>query len=112
MDRINFQEQAEEIGIDLENLLSLYNLFVDQTEGDISKMESFISLKNSKDLRSTSHHIKGASLNLEIFSLVDSAKYLEAYSESEDWNQIASEFENFKKCFVILKSHLQKVENE
>lgn len=112
MDKINFQEQADEIGIDLENLLSLYSLFVNQTESDINEMKDFISTKNSKDLRTITHHIKGASLNLEIFSLVESAKSLEAFSENEDWDQISCEFKDFKKYFIELKTHFKKVGNE
>lgn len=106
------QKQAEEIGIDVENLLSLYRLFVEQTEIDIIAMERFISEKDSQAMEASSHHIKGASLNLELYSLVECAKSLHTFAEGEEWEQITLEMENFRGFLNELKSQIQKAENE
>lgn len=112
MNKINLQKQADDIGIELKNLLSLYSLFIEQTEGDIAEMERQISKRDLKSMRASAHHIKGASLNLEIYSLVESAKSLETLSDDKDRDRIAAEFENFKEQFIELKSYILQVEHE
>ena len=45
MDQIDIMKQSEEIGIDVQALLSLYNLLIDQTETDINQLKVLISEK-------------------------------------------------------------------
>jgi HPt (histidine-containing phosphotransfer) domain-containing protein len=112
MDGIDLKKQSEEIGIDVINLLSLYTLFVEQTESDIADMETFILGKDSKSLRDMAHHIKGASLNLELYRIVDFAKTLQELSEHSDWDGIKSVFDNLTIHFHELKKYLENLQNE
>lgn len=112
MDSIDFKKQSEEIGIDIKSLLSLYQLFAEQTGSDVLQLEQFINEKNAKAIRETAHHIKGASLNLELHSMVDIAKSLQLQSDSEDWLTLASLLNDFQDEFKQLQILLKKVENE
>ena len=112
MDGIDLKKQSEEIGIDIKNLLSLYILYVEQTDHDIVKMETLIAEKDSKAIRDMAHHIKGASLNLELVKMVDFTKFLQNLAEQNDWNQITTVFDQVKEYFKELKMHLEKLHNE
>jgi len=112
MKGIDLEKQSEEIGIDIFNLLSLYILYIEQTDGNIIEMESLIEEKNSKALRDMAHHIKGASLNLELNIMVDYAKSLQEMAEQNDWIQISSVYDQFKVYFIELKMYLEKLQHE
>lgn len=112
MDRLYLQKQADDIGIDLSNLLSLYSMFIKQTSSDISDLESNLALKKTKAIQDKAHHIKGASLNLELYTFVDYAKSLQALSKTGEWEKINLVLTDLKLAFNELKSFIQKAVNE
>ena len=112
MDRIDFKKQSDEIGIDIKNLLSLYQLFMDQTENDILELEQYINDHNNKSIGETAHHIKGASLNLELHSMADIAINMQKQSDCKDWDALAALLSSFKEEFNQLQILIHKAENE
>lgn len=112
MDGINLKKQSEEIGIDLGNLLSLYTLYMEQTDSDLKEMESLVVHEDSKALRDMAHHIKGASLNLELSNMVNYAKSLQDLAEQSDWNRINTVHHDLKSYFSDLKKYLEKIQHE
>ncbi|MBI9098768.1 MAG: Hpt domain-containing protein [Spirochaetaceae bacterium] len=112
MDQIDIKKQSEEIGIDVQALLSLYNLFTDQTETDMNQLKVLISEKNAKEVKDIAHHIKGACLNLELLSMVEQAKEMEKLAISEDWETLLSVHSLFSSDLFVLKEMLSRVEHE
>lgn len=109
---IDFKKQAEDIGIDVNSLLSLYSLFLEQTENDIILIESYISQKDSKSIRDVNHHIKGASLNLELYAMVEASQKISGLLDEKSWDEISIEVSQFSNELNELKSILDKVAHE
>jgi HPt (histidine-containing phosphotransfer) domain-containing protein len=104
MDPLNLKEQADEIGIDRETLLSLYYVFIKQTDKDLAALRNLISEKNLSDLREMAHHIKGASLNLEISAMAESARLLfEESGSGGDWGIMEEASRSLDRQFRELK---------
>ncbi|MBN2657344.1 MAG: Hpt domain-containing protein [Spirochaetales bacterium] len=104
MEPLNLAEQAEEIGIDRSSLLSLYYIFINQTDIDLKELRQFIAEENRAAIREKAHHIKGASLNLEIDGMARSARQMVQLCDEGDispvcqelYLQLLTQFQNLK----------------
>ncbi|MBB6480943.1 Hpt domain-containing protein [Spirochaeta isovalerica] len=104
MKLLNLAEQAEDIGIDRSSLLSLYYIFINQTETDLKELKQLIAENNRSAIRDKAHHIKGASLNLEIEDMVESARLMVLNCDEGDispicqelYLQLLTQFQNLK----------------
>ncbi|MDA3809682.1 MAG: Hpt domain-containing protein [Spirochaetaceae bacterium] len=112
MEKINFSQQAEEIGISLKNLIELYRLFVEQTDKDIIELNSFITEEDPDKLRDTAHHIKGACLNLELNKMVEVAVQMQLKVTEKNWENQRLLLLQFTDLLNDLKKILHKVEHE
>lgn len=110
MEKIDLVKQAEEIGIDFATLLSLYSLYIEQTESDIKELDDSITGKDKDRIRTIAHHIKGASLNLELHSLSGIAESIQKMSEADNYNpeSLSDLFSEFSRGFKELKLYIKK----
>jgi|GEM_PF-1618234 len=110
MSKIDLAKQAEEIGISAENLYELYMLFVEQTESDLIDLGKYISSGDFDNINNCAHHIKGACLNLELFSMADFAVDMQDLSKKEDNKQLLNYYSEFSNLFEELKIELVKAD--
>lgn len=103
MDITDLDRQAEEIGIDRNSLLSLYRVYMEETESDLVELSRMISGKRFGDVRAMAHHIKGASVNLEIDDLADAAASLEKLCESPSGQSLADSLDTMNFLFAELR---------
>jgi len=104
MKTLNLAEQADDIGIDRSTLLSLYYIFINQTETDLRELRNFIADNNRTAIREKAHHIKGASLNLEIDEIAESARLMVLQCDEGDispscqelYLKLLTQFQNLK----------------
>ena len=109
---IDFKNQADEIGIDVNTLANLYRLFIEQTEIDIRQLEEAISIKEIRKVKEIGHSIKGSSLNLELIDFSNMAGDIEIFAEDEAWGKLAGILLKFCKSFNDLKSFLNEAVDE
>lgn len=110
MTMLNLKKQAEEIGIQKSKLLSLYQLYASQTETDIQKLEEAIGRENRKGVRQMAHHIKGASLNLELDDLSRcSQEIIDLCDSRSDWGGIQ---EKARSLSIFLRDMNMQLERE
>lgn len=104
MKHLDLDQQAVEIGIDRGTLLSLYYVFIKQTEKDLVSLKELIEKKDKSSLRDLAHHIKGACLNLEINSMAESSRIIiEECIGGENWSLIKEKVSMLEQQFHELK---------
>ncbi|MBN1648409.1 MAG: Hpt domain-containing protein [Spirochaetales bacterium] len=87
---INLKTQAEEIGIDSDTLLKMYELFIDGTGQDLAELKIAVQNGNIMQIENILHHIKGAATALDLGSISSLAASLEGKISSE-YSREASE---------------------
>ncbi len=100
---IDFIGQANEIGIDKDTLISLYRLYISQTEKDLELLTNAVSDKNKQIILSIAHNIKGSSLNLELTEFSNMAHEIETLAKEETWLKIQEIYNLFLTSFKKLK---------
>ncbi len=74
---MNFQELAENLGLEEDEYLELIDLFVEVGTTDLDKLQSAIDDGNAEDAARAAHSLKGASGNLGLMEFSQIAKEIE-----------------------------------
>jgi HPt (histidine-containing phosphotransfer) domain-containing protein len=69
--------QAEEFGMDEEDVRRLYLTFLESTEQDLILLDQAFTEQDAEKLRATAHQIKGAAGNLELEVIAEAARRIE-----------------------------------
>jgi HPt (histidine-containing phosphotransfer) domain-containing protein len=77
MTDMDIATMAEELGLEVEDVLRLIRTFLDSTEQDLVLLGQAFSDKDAEHLRVTAHHIKGAAGNLEFSEIAEAALAIE-----------------------------------
>jgi len=81
---VNTKRQAEMLGLDEEEYLELIDLFLKIGMSDLNDLEFAIKEGKAEEVASAAHSLKGASANLRLSEICDSAGRLEAKGRSHD----------------------------
>jgi HPt (histidine-containing phosphotransfer) domain-containing protein len=68
---------AEELGLEVQDVLRLIRTFLDSTEQDLVLLGQAFSDEDAEQLRAAAHHIKGAAGNLELSEIAEAALAIE-----------------------------------
>lgn len=74
---MNVSELSESLGLDETELLEIIEIFVDANRADISELVAAIEESNGRKVAEAAHSIKGASANLGLAEIHETAKKLE-----------------------------------
>lgn len=112
MKDFDLNSQSEEIGIDKSALLSLYYIYINETEKDMKELFSLVEKRDIGEVRNLAHHIKGASLNLEINTLVEDSRFIETLCDGQaEWRDIHSACRALNEHFDKLKVRIAEAES-
>jgi HPt (histidine-containing phosphotransfer) domain-containing protein len=100
---MNFQELAENLGLEIDEYRELIELFIETGSADYKKIEEALAGGNSDQVMRSAHTIKGAAGNLGLLDVSDTAKNIE---DSASKNQLDS----LGVAVQILKSQFQAIE--
>ncbi len=71
---MDFEKLADEIGIGEDEYIDLVKLFLKTSAEDLKKLEDAIKGEDLEQAAKVAHHIKGASLNLELQNISAAAE--------------------------------------
>jgi HPt (histidine-containing phosphotransfer) domain-containing protein len=74
---MNCKELAENLGIEEEEYIELLELFVETTASNLDRLQSGLVAGDSGAVSEAAHTIKGASANLGLMEIAESAKGIE-----------------------------------
>lgn len=101
------QALADEIGMAPEDLLELYDTFVEEMTEEIFKLKIAYQKGNFVDIKNISHNIKGVCANLKFEAMFVEARALNDKMKAEDFEsdlyghieRMALAFNAFKQAF-------------
>jgi HPt (histidine-containing phosphotransfer) domain-containing protein len=101
---MNFQELAENLGLELDEYRELIELFIDTGSADFRTIQEALAGGNSEQVMRSAHTIKGAAGNLGLVDVSDTAKNIE---DSASKNQLDS----IETAVQILKTQIEAIES-
>jgi len=81
---VNIKEQAGKLDLEEEEYLELIDLFLKVGMSDLHELEFAVKQGKGEKVASAAHSLKGASANLRLTEIYDSARSLEAKGRSLD----------------------------
>jgi histidine phosphotransfer protein HptB len=101
---MNFQELAENLGLEVDEYRELIELFIDTGAADFQTMQEALAGGNSEQVMRSAHTIKGAAGNLGLMDVSDTAKSIEDNASKNQLDGIGTAVE-------ILKTQFEAIEN-
>lgn len=95
---------SEEIGIPPEDLLELYDTFIDEMTDEIFKLKIAYQKGSFIDLKNISHNIKGVTANLKFDEMFVDAKALNDKLKEEHFDDLYVHIENMSAAFNGFKA--------
>ena len=74
---MELEKLAERLGLDVEDIQELFELYVETTTSDIAELKGAIEAKDAQLVHAKAHSIKGASGNLGIDEMYNQAKEID-----------------------------------
>ena len=71
---LNVENYAKKMGVTIEDILSLYLIFLDEMKVDLENLKKAYSNKNYETIASILHNVKGVFLNMEIYDFGNHTK--------------------------------------
>ena len=100
---MNFQELADNLGLEVDEYLELIELFIDTGAADFQKIQEALTTSDSDQVMRSAHTIKGAAGNLGLMDVSETAKIIE---ESANKHQL----DNLGPTVEVLKSQFEAIE--
>lgn len=95
---------AKEMGMVPEDLLELFDTFIDEMTDDIFKLKIAYQKGNFIDLKNISHNIKGVSANLKFDEMFVEARDLNDKLKAETFDDLYKHIEAMTKAFNSFKA--------
>ena len=74
---MDVKELADNLGLEEDEYLELFELFLETTESNLEKLRTGIDTGNTQEVVASSHSIKGSSANLGLEKISEVAKAVE-----------------------------------
>ena len=105
---MELEKLAERLGLDVEDIRELLELYVETTTSDLAELKEAIEAKDTQLVHAKAHSIKGASGNLGLDEMYNPAKEIDDLARvnsldglenmvqalQEKFNSLVEEFEN------------------
>jgi histidine phosphotransfer protein HptB len=101
---MNFQELAENLGLEVDEYRELIELFIDTGSADYKKIEEALAGGNSDQVMRSAHTIKGAAGNLGLMDVSDTAKTIEDSASKNQLGGIGSAVQILKTQFEAIEA--------
>jgi HPt (histidine-containing phosphotransfer) domain-containing protein len=100
---MNFQELAENLGLEVDEYRELIELFIDTGSADFMKIQEALAGGNADQIMRSAHTIKGAAGNLGLMDVSATAKTIED-------NASDNRLDDLGQVVQILKSQIEAIE--
>jgi HPt (histidine-containing phosphotransfer) domain-containing protein len=100
---MNFQELAENLGLEVDEYRELIELFIDTGSADFMKIQEALAGGNADQIMRSAHTIKGAAGNLGLMDVSATAKTIED-------NASDNRLDDLGQTVQILKSQIKAIE--
>jgi HPt (histidine-containing phosphotransfer) domain-containing protein len=100
---MNFQELAENLGLEVDEYRELIELFIDTGSVDFMKIQEALAGGNADQIMRSAHTIKGAAGNLGLMDVSATAKTIEDNASDNRLDDLA-------QVVQILKSQIEAIE--
>jgi HPt (histidine-containing phosphotransfer) domain-containing protein len=97
---MNINELAENLGLEPDEYLEILELLADSGKADIASLEEAIAANDAEGVVRAAHSLKGASANLGLTELSETAKDMEFKAREQDFNGIAEKMRVLKAKFA------------
>ena len=101
---MNFQELADNLGLEVDEYRELIELFIDTGSADFKKIQDGLTGNDSDMVMRSAHTIKGAAGNLGLMDVSETARIIE---EKATENQLDS----LGEAMQTLKAQFEAIEN-
>ena len=105
---MDIRDLAENLGLEEAEYLELFELFIETGMSDLEKLQSAISVGDSKEARSAAHSLKGAAGNMGLMEIYDLAKEIEEKAIDDQLQTISEASNELKKKLGSLAEIQQK----
>lgn len=106
---VDLNKLAEEFDVETAKELAL--AFLEDTEPAIKKIDDAIAKKNSEEVRSQSHLLKGCCRIVNADALQKAASELELNAKEANWNNILVNFNTVKPLYKEVKEAVLEYTN-
>ncbi len=103
---MNFKKMASNIGLDVEEFTELAELFVTISLSDLKKLERGFDVKNTDQVASAAHSIKGAAGNLGFMEISSKAAQIESDARQGSMYGIEDRVKNIRKGLDAIDAEL------
>jgi len=100
---MNFQELAENLGLEVDEYRELIELFIDTGSADFQKIQEALAGRNTDQIMRSAHTIKGAAGNLGLMDVSATAKTIED-------NASGDRIDDLGQVVQLLKSQIEAIE--
>ncbi len=99
---MNFQELAENLGLEIDEYRELIELFIETGSADFQKILDGMAGGDAEQVMRSAHTIKGASGNLGLMDVSETAKIIEE-------NATDNKLDGLDETVAILKSQFEAI---
>jgi CheY-like chemotaxis protein len=108
---VDWERAFETVGGDHQLLCDLIKVFLKDRDSMVANIEKAISAKNDKELRLSSHSIKGALTHLGARESAILATQLEEMATLREWDNVEPVFEEFTQSLKPLSAEMTRFVN-
>jgi histidine phosphotransfer protein HptB len=101
---MNFQELAENLGLEVDEYRELIELFIDTGTADFQSIQEALEGGNSEQVMRSAHTIKGAAGNLGLMDVSETAKKIEDCASKNQLDSIQTTVQILKTQFDAIEA--------
>ncbi len=101
---MNFQELAENLGLEVDEYRELIELFIDTGSVDFQKIQDGMASSDAEQVMRSAHTIKGAAGNLGLMDVSESAKIIEENATNNKLDGLEETISTLKAQFEAIKA--------
>jgi len=104
---MNINELAGNLGLETDEYMEILELLVDSGKADIASLEQAIAANNAEGVVKAAHSIKGASANMGLMDLSETAREIEFKGREQDLSGMDEKIKNLKVEFEPIVELIQ-----
>jgi HPt (histidine-containing phosphotransfer) domain-containing protein len=101
---MNFQELADNLGLEVDEYRELIELFIDTGTADFQKIQAALAGGNSDQVMRSAHTIKGAAGNLGLMDVSETARSIEDNASKNQLDSISTAVQILKTQFEAIEA--------
>ena len=101
---MNFQELADNLGLEVDEYRELIELFIDTGAADFKKIQEGMASSDSDQVMRSAHTIKGAAGNLGLMDVSETAKIIEEHATNNQLDDLNGTMDTLKAQFDAIEA--------